>query len=105
MAKAHLQDISHILSVRVLPQEATRSNDDVDTVYASFDGNSRIVHVASDVCKDLALQSQLADRFAVPSALLGCSGRSQLDVLDAKVGQGGRDLDLGLGVEEGIGEL
>ena len=37
--------------------------------------------------------------------MLACGGRGKLDVVDTKVVKRPGDLDLGLGVEEGVGEL
>lgn len=71
----------------------------------SLDGDASIIHVATNVSENLGLETHLADLDAVLARLLGRSGRSDLDVLDSKVGQSLRNLHLGLGVEEGIGEL
>lgn len=51
------------------------------------------------------LEAELADRLAVTARLLRGSRRGQLDVVDAEVIEGLGNLDLGLGVEEGVGEL
>lgn len=51
------------------------------------------------------LEAELADRLAVAARLLRGSRRGQLDVVDAEVIEGLGNLDLGLGVEEGVGEL
>lgn len=66
----HLQDISHILSMRVFPQEARSTNDDINAIYASFDSDSSIIHMTSDMSQNLALQTQLADGFTISSTLL-----------------------------------
>lgn len=71
----------------------------------SLDSNPGVVHVASDVGEDLALEAHLADLDAVLATLLGGGRRRELDVLDAKVGERLGDLHLCLGIEKGIGEL
>lgn len=55
--------------------------------------------------QDLGLEAELADGFAILSGLLGRGRGGELDVVDAKVIEGLGNLNLGLGVEEGIGEL
>jgi len=55
--------------------------------------------------QDLGLEAKLADGLAVLARLGRGSGRGEFDVLDTKVGESSGDLDLGLPVEEGIGEL
>lgn len=55
--------------------------------------------------QNLGLQAQLADGFAVEATLLTGGGRGEFDVINAELIQGLGDLDLGLGVEEGVGEL
>lgn len=101
----HVDDISHILAVRVLAKVGRSANDDVEAVDTRLDGQSSIVHVAPDVGENLGLEAKLADRLAVLSGLLGGGGRGKFDVVDAKVIEGPGNLDLGLGVEEGVGEL
>jgi S1-C subfamily serine protease len=89
----------------VFPEEAGRANDDVQAVNTSLDRELGIAHVAADVCQDLGLEAKLADGFAVPARLLGRGRRGQFDVVDAELIEGLGDLDLGLGVEVGVGEL
>jgi hypothetical protein len=89
----------------VFPEEAGRANDNVQAVNTGLDRDLGIAHVAADVCQDLGLQAELADGFAVPARLLGRGRRSQLNVVDAEFIEGLGNLDLGLGVEVGVGEL
>jgi hypothetical protein len=98
-------DVCDVLAVAVLHQVAAGTNDDVDTVNTSRDGQLGIGHVTSHVSEDLGLEAELADLLAVKARLLTGSGRGELDVVDAKVIEGLGDLDLGSGVEEGVGEL
>lgn len=46
---SRLGNPSHVLTVRVLPQERRGTNDNVDTVNTSLNSQSGIVHVASNV--------------------------------------------------------
>ena len=55
--------------------------------------------------EDLGLETEVADGLAVEAGLLTGSGRGEFDVVDAEVVQGLGDANLGLGVEEGVGEL
>ena len=55
--------------------------------------------------EDLGLESEVADGLAVEAGLLTGSGGSEFDVVDAEVVQSLGDANLGLGVEEGVGEL
>lgn len=64
---------------------------------------SPVVAFRGEIRSDL--EAELADRLAVAARLLRSSGRGQLDVVDAEVIESLGDLDLGLGVEEGVGEL
>lgn len=61
--------------------------------------------MAADVSQDLGLEAELADGLAILAGLLRGSGRGKLNVVDTKVVEGLGNLDLGLGVEEGVGEL
>lgn len=63
-------DVGHVLAVRVLSQERTGTNDNVDTVNTSLNGNLDIVHVAADVSQDLGLETELADSLAIKTRLL-----------------------------------
>lgn len=91
--------------MRVLSQERAGANDDIDTVNTSLDSNLDIVHVAADVSQDLGLEAELADSLAVKTRLLGGTRRGELDAVNTKLVQSLSDLDLGLGVEVGIGKL
>lgn len=71
----------------------------------SLDSDPRIIHMAPDVRKDLGLQSQLADSFAILTRLLRRSRGGELNVLDAKCIQCLGNGNFGLPVEKGIGEL
>ena len=64
-----------------------------------------IVHMAPDVREDLGLETELADGLTVEPRLLRGGRRGELDVVDAELVQRLGNLDLGLGVEEGVGEL
>lgn len=97
--------LSHVFSVRMVAEVAGGSNNDIESVNARLDGDSRIVHVAADVSENLGLETELADSFTVPSRLFAGGGRRHLNVVDTKLIQRFRDFDLGLEVEVGIGEL
>jgi hypothetical protein len=71
----------------------------------SFNGNPGVVHMTPDVGEDLGLEPELADRLTVCARLFGSSGRGELDVVNTKRIQCLGNGDLGLGVEECIGEL
>ena len=73
--------------------------------HTGLDSNAGIIHVATNVGEDLGLEAEVADGLAVEARLLTSSGRGELDVVHTKVVEGLGDLDLGLGVEEGVGEL
>ena len=98
-------NVCHVLAMAVLHQMAARSNDHVNAVHSGCDGELGILHVTSHVCEDLGLQSELADSLAVQSRLLRSGRRCEFDVVDTKLVEELGDLDLGLGVEEGIGKL
>lgn len=89
----------------VLPQVLASTNDDIDTVDTSLNRNLNIVHVTSYVCKDLGLQSELADSFAVPTALLASTWASQLNAVYSESVERLGNLDFGLGVKIGVGKL
>jgi len=57
------------------------------------------------VSENLSLETESTDGLAVQARLLTGSGRCELDVVDAEIVKGLGDSDLGLGVEEGVGEL
>jgi len=98
-------DVGDVLAVAVLHQVAAGADDNVDTVNTGRDGQLGVAHVASDVGEDLGLEAEVADGLAVEARLLAGGGRGELDVVDAEGIEGLGDLDLGLGVEEGVGEL
>jgi len=100
-----LLNVGHILAVAVLTEEAGSADDDIEAVDTSLNSELGIAHIATDVSQDLGLEAELADGLAIPPRLLRGSGRGQLDVIDAKVVKGLGNLDLGLGVEVGVGEL
>lgn len=91
--------------MRVLAEVRGCANDDVETVDASFHSQTGVVHVATDVGKDLSLEAELADGLAILSRLLRGSGGGKLDVVNAEVVESLGNLDLGLGIEEGVCEL
>lgn len=72
--------------MRVFPEERRGSNDDIDTVNTGLDGDSRVVHVTSDVCEDLGvLEAEVADGFTVSTRFWRGGGRGQLNVLDSEL--------------------
>lgn len=81
------------------------TNDDIEAVDSRLYRHASIVHVAADVSQDLGLEAELADGLAILAGLLRGSRRGKLDIIDAKVIESPGDLNLGLGVEEGIGKL
>lgn len=100
-----LGDVRHILAVAELAQERRSTDDDVHAVHASLDSDPGVVHVAANVGEDFGAKPELADGLAVRARLFAGGGRGELDVLDAKRIQRLGDRDLGLGVEESVGEL
>ena len=83
---SRLGDPGHVLAVRVLTEERRSTNDDVDTVDTSLDSDTGVVHVASDVGKNLGLlEAELADSLAVCTRLGRSGRRGKLDVLDTKL--------------------
>ena len=48
-----LGDPGHVLTVRVLTEERRSSNDDIDTVDTSLNSETGVVHVTTNVGKDL----------------------------------------------------
>jgi hypothetical protein len=105
LCSATYLDVGHVLAVRVLSQERTGANDNIDTVNTSLDSNLDIVHVAADVGQDLGLEAELADGLAVETGLLRGTRRGELDAVNTKLVESLGDLDLGLGVKVGIGKL
>lgn len=61
--------------------------------------------MAPYVGQDLSLEAQLGDGLAVLATLLTGTRARQLDAVDAESVELLGDLDLGLGVEVGVGEL
>jgi len=61
--------------------------------------------MASDVGEDFGTETELANGLTVSTGLLRGAGGSQLDVFYAKGIERLSNGDLGLGVEESIGEL
>lgn len=60
-------------------------------VLTSLDGDPGVVHVTSDMCKDLGpLETKLANGFTVCSGFRRGSGGSQLNVLDTESIKAGR---------------
>ena len=98
-------DVCDVLAVAVLHQVAAGADNDIDTVNTGRDGQLGIVHVTSHVSEDLGLETEVADGLAVEAGLLTRSGRGELDVVNAEIVQSLGDSDLGLSVEEGVGEL
>lgn len=58
-------DVCHVLSVAVFAEVARGTNDDVETVDTSLDGDFGIGHAASHVSENLGLETKLADGLAV----------------------------------------
>ncbi|CRK33971.1 hypothetical protein BN1708_006226, partial [Verticillium longisporum] len=81
------------------------ADDNVDTIDTSLDGQAGVIHVAAHVSQDLGLETELADGLAVPTGLFAVFQARQLDVVDAEVIESLGNLDLSLGVEEGVGKL
>lgn len=80
-----LGDPGHVLAVRVFPQERTRPDNDIDTVNTRLDGESGVVHVASNVRQDLgSLEAERTDCLAVVERFGRGGGRGELDVFDAE---------------------
>lgn len=100
-----LGDVGHVLAMGELPEEGRGSDDDVDTIDTGRDGESCVIHVATDVGEDLGLESELADSHEVEPGLLGGSRGGDLDVVDTKVIESLGNLNLLCSVEEGIREL
>jgi hypothetical protein len=60
-------------------------------VLTCLNGDPGVVHVTSDMCKDLGpLETKLADGFTVCSRFRRGSGGSQFDVLDTECVKAGR---------------
>src|ERR1700760_3986886 len=74
-------------------------------MYTSFDGNSGIVHVTTDMCEDLGFETQAANLDTVKTALLRGGRIGEFNVINTKVIEGSSNFNLGIGVEEGIGKL
>ena len=89
----------------MLPKERTGANNYIHAVHTSLDRDLDIIHVTSYVCQNLGLEAQLADGFAVESALLTRARTCKLYAVYTELIELLGDLDLGLGVEVGIGEL
>lgn len=71
--------------MRVLPQEGRSADNDIHTVHTGLDGDTRVIHVASDVGENLgALEAELADGLAVCARLGRGGGRGELNVLDSE---------------------
>ena len=60
-------DIGHVLAMRKFTEEGGSTDDDVYAIYARLDGDTCIIHMATDVSEDFGIQAQLADGLAVPS--------------------------------------
>lgn len=101
----HVNNVGHVLSVRMLAQVRRRANDNIETIDTGFHGHAGVVHVAAHMCQYFGLETELADGLAVLSRLLGSGRRCEFDVIDAKVIQSLGNLDFGFGIEEGVGEL
>ena len=66
--------------MRVLPEVARGSDDDIEAVYTGFDRDLSIFEVTPYVREDLSLEAKFADSLAVEAGLLACGGASELDV-------------------------
>lgn len=89
----------------VFPQEGTRSNDHIHTIHTSLYRNLDVRHCTSRMCKNLGLETELADSLAIEPALLTRTWVCELNAVDTKSIQGLGNSDLGLGIKVGIGEL
>lgn len=63
----HVDDVGHVLAMRMLAEVGRGANDDVKTIDTSLHGQTGIVHVAADVGQDLGLEAELADGLAILS--------------------------------------
>lgn len=71
--------------MRVFPQERTRTDNDINTVNTSLDGQSGVIHVASDMGQDLGLfQAERANGLAVVEGFGRGGGRGEFDVFDTE---------------------
>lgn len=96
-----LGDPSHVLSVRVFPEERTRSDNDIDTIHTGLDGESGVVHVTSNMGEDLgSLEAEGTDGLAVVERFGRGGGRGELDVFHAEF----VEAEEGRGSVEGLGE-
>lgn len=98
-------DVCDVLAVAVLHEVAACADNHIHTIHTGCDGQLGVVHVTSYVCEDLGLEAEVADGLAVEARLLTGGGRGELDVVDTEFVECLGDLDLGGGVEEGVGEL
>ena len=91
--------------MRVLAKIRGGANHHVEAVDSSIHSQSGIVHVAANVGQDLGLEAELADGLTIHPRLLGGGRGGELDVVDTELVESPGNLDLGLGIEEGIGKL
>lgn len=101
----HVDDVGHVLAMRMLAKVRGCTNDDIKAIDTSFHSQTSIVHVAADVGEDLGLETELADGLAVLSRCFRGSRRSKFNIVDSELVESLGNLDLGLDVEEGVREL
>src|SRR3569833_616674 len=101
----HVDDVGHVLAVRVLAKIRRGADHDIKAITSRLHGQTGVVHVAANMSQDLGLEAELADSLAVLSRLLRGGGGRELDVVDTEIIESLGDLDLGLGIEEGVGKL
>lgn len=104
-ALATYLDVRHVLAMAVLHEMATRSNNDIHAIHTGAHRQLGVAHITPHMCEDLGLQAEFGDCLTVLPALLARSWRCELDVVYAKLIQSFGNLDFGLGIEEGVGEL
>ena len=61
----HVDDVGHVLAVGMLAEVRGCANDNIQAVDTSLDSQTGIVHVAADVCQNLGLEAELADRLTI----------------------------------------
>lgn len=73
--------------------------------HTGFYSDACIVHMAPDMCKDLGLESKLANCFTIGSRLFRGGRGCEFDVLYTKGIESPGNGDFSLGVKESISEL
>jgi hypothetical protein len=89
----------------VFPKVLGGADNNVHSVDTSLNGLLGVTDVASNVSQNLGLEAEAGNSLAVLERLLRGNGRGKLDIVDSEGIEGLGNLDLGLGVKVGIGEL